>query len=65
MSLIVCQKAVSDFNGVQPKDKGVQPGDKGSVLGTKLLKKTTLKTVQIIVGILLFTTAIGLIGGLL
>lgn len=37
----------------------------GSVLGTKLLKKTTLKTVQIIVGILLFATAIGLIGGLL
>lgn len=37
----------------------------GSVLGTKLLKKTTLKTVQIIVGILLFATAIALIGGLL
>ena len=37
----------------------------GSVLGTKLLKKVTLKTIQVIVGILLFAVAIGLIGGLL
>lgn len=37
----------------------------GSLLGTKLLKGATLKTVKIIVGILLLTTAIALIGGIL
>ncbi len=37
----------------------------GSILGTQLLKKTTLATVQKIVGILLFAVALGLIGGLL
>jgi uncharacterized protein len=36
----------------------------GSIIGTQLLKKVTLKTIQIIVGILLFVVALGLIGGL-
>ncbi len=37
----------------------------GSILGVQLLKKVTLKTIQIIVGILLFMVALGLIGGFL
>lgn len=37
----------------------------GSILGTKLLKKTTLVTVQKVVGFLLFAVALGLIGGLI
>jgi uncharacterized membrane protein YfcA len=37
----------------------------GSIVGTKLLKKATFKTIQIIVGILLFIIALGLILGLL
>jgi uncharacterized membrane protein YfcA len=36
----------------------------GSVLGARLLKKTTFKTVQIIVSILLLVTSIALIEGL-
>lgn len=37
----------------------------GSFLGTHLLKKVTLKTIQIIVGVLLFVVALGLMGGIL
>jgi uncharacterized membrane protein YfcA len=37
----------------------------GSILGTQLLPKVTLKTIQNIVGVLLFFVALGLIGGLL
>jgi uncharacterized membrane protein YfcA len=37
----------------------------GSILGTNLLKKVTLKTIQIIVGSLLLIIAFGLIAGLL